>query len=629
MDKNHYMINMQKVLHMAGILHTRGYENLHVIPSLSPSGLSWRCSFINAFHDETIASIWIQQQIDINNESVPDVIELTNMFERENFNFLRSCIGKNKQYIEWYRRMLQGLEEEELPYAVSDYFSPCDHWRTSRDKKIVTLPDEIRFLDVFLNGEKTPVIQQVKIDTSINSVPETMPVNTFNYASAINALNHAKAWVEKFLLIRIKPEQYLAMLKGYQLHNDMRFGLLYDQKHDYFYVYRSEYVVGKFKFELDEDRYHCFEAYENPLMPDFMVIYECVMEACRQNGVEYDPDYFAGHAEETLHENSRSQANHTPDLGPQSPSDNPFTAKARMLQSLWRVQNGLEIGIGPERNSVDKNGHPTCYGNMIKDGESNGRNFFYPETFAYAQWRVKTKQKDETINDYRLFNNLMSSMPMAFNLFHPLMMLHAQNPAAVNKMLQNAFPDFPIYKIKEIGLEFIPTPIENYTNDKSAMDAFITFYDIKGSEHIIAIETKYTDSLGTNKAKDNTLKIQFAIESGLFTEGGINQIKTNCAQIYRNFLLVEKFRVVNKLKDSYSIILAPNGHPSTDKEINSLLQFLKPEYKQIKNWKIKKYTLESFVQVLKANCPTTSLHWLEWFYNRYLNLKKIEITTFK
>lgn len=140
------------------------------------------------------------------------------------------------------------------------------------------------------------------------------------------------------------------------------------------------------------------------------------------------------------------------------------------------MQNGLENGIGPNKNSVDKNGQPTCYGNMMKDGESNGRNFFYPETFTYAQWRVKTKLKDETIDEYRLFNNLMSSMPMAFNLFHPLMMLHVQNPAAVDKMLQNAFPDLPIYKIKEIGLEYIPTPIEHYINDHFLQKQKITIY---------------------------------------------------------------------------------------------------------------------------------------------------------
>jgi hypothetical protein len=615
------MINMQKVLHMAGILHTRGYEKLHVIPSISPTGLSWRCVFITMDSEPVIVSSWIQQQMDINNESVLDSIELAKRFERENFNFLRSCIGENKEYIGWYSRMLDTLEEEELPYAFSDYFSACNHWQTSNNRRIVTLPDEMRFLDIFMNGKKTDVNHEIKVDASIISVPESMPINSYDYASAINALNFANAWVPKNIVLFINTDQYQAMLKGYQLHWDMRFGLLYDQKNDFFYTYRSGYIIGKYKVEKDEDRYLFLECFENPYKLDCMVIYDCVMEACKQNDVSYNPQYFADFASESLEENRSCAEQITPNLGPQSSSDNPFTAKARKLQSVWRVQNGLEIGIGPKEKSLDQNEEPTYYGNMIKDGESNGRNFFYPETFAYAQWRVRTRLPKETIDDYRLFNNLMSSMPMAFNLFHPLMMLHAQNPAAVDKMMQNAFPKLPIYKIKEIGLEYIPTPIQLYTNDKSAMDAFIRFNDKDGGEHLIAIETKYTDSLGTNKAKDDTLKIQFAIESGLFIPEGITHIKTNCTQIYRNFLLTEKFRVVNGLKDSYSIILAPENHPSTDKEIASLNVYLKEEYKDLK---LNKFSLESFVEKLKENCPVEYMDWLEWFEDRYLSFGKLE-----
>lgn len=103
-------------------------------------------------------------------------------------------------------------------------------------------------------------------------------------------------------------------------------------------------------------------------------------------------------------------------------------------------------------------------------------------------------------------------MPMVFNLFHRLIILHAQHPVAVDKIMQYAFPDLPIFRIKEIGLEFIPTPIEQYTNDKSAMDTFISFWDKDGGEHIIAIETKYTNSLVTNKAKDNTLKSNCSVD---------------------------------------------------------------------------------------------------------------------
>lgn len=303
MSSNPYMINMQKMLYVAEILHTRGYENLHVIPSLSPSGLSWRCVFMTMDSEPVIVSNWIYQKCDINVALEIDVLELTNNFEREHYIFLKSCVGENKEYAEWYHRMLNSLEEEELPYAVSDYFSPCEYWQTSTGRRILTLPDEKRFLDIFLNVKNSEGRNEVKTDDRENSVPEAMPVNTFDYTSAINALNHANVWVEKLLVISIKPEQYIAMLKGYQLHNDMRYGLLYDQKNDYFYAYRSGSVVGKYKVELDEDRYYISECYANPDKIDFMVIYDCVMEACRQNGVGYDREYFAGYIQESYREN--------------------------------------------------------------------------------------------------------------------------------------------------------------------------------------------------------------------------------------------------------------------------------------------------------------------------------------
>ena len=141
-------------------------------------------------------------------------------------------------------------------------------------------------------------------------------------------------------------------------------------------------------------------------------------------------------------------------------------------------------------------------------------------------------------------------------------MLHVQNPIAVDKMMQNAFPDLPIYKIKEIGLEYIPTPIEQYTNDKSAMDAFITFYDKEGSEHIIAIETKYTDSLGTNSASGKGVvekQIQMLKDMNLLTEEGMQKLESkqiHFSQLYRNFLLTENqlsfFKInygIKRLKD--------------------------------------------------------------------------------
>lgn len=309
--------------------------------------------------------------------------------------------------------------------------------------------------------------------------------------------------------------------------------------------------------------------------------------------------------------------------GPQSSGDNRFTANARLLQSVYRVEQGEKfMGIGPNEKSTDRNGNPTYYGNMLANGKSTGKNFFFKETFEYALERINKKKKEETIGEYRLFNNLLSSMPMAFNLFHPLMIIREKHPDLLNLMVRDLFPELPVHHVDEIKIEFIPTPTPHYTNDLSAMDAAILFSDKANHQYLIAIETKYTDSLGKNIAsdKESNIKIITATESGLFTETGLSNIRKGCTQIYRNFLLTEKYRMVHQLKDSYSIILAPKDHPSTDGEIKSLLKVLHPEY----HYKLKKYALEDFVATLRKNCHDEFQPWLTWFYDRYLNFNKLE-----
>ena len=312
--------------------------------------------------------------------------------------------------------------------------------------------------------------------------------------------------------------------------------------------------------------------------------------------------------------------------GNQSPGDNKFTAKARLLQSMYRVSKcESRMGRGPSRNSTDKDGNPTFYGNMLVNGKYTGKNFFFNETFEYAIKRVddpRVRKPEETIDEYRLFNNMLSSMPMAFNLFHPLMMIRKQYPDQLNRIVAALFPEFPVVQVDEIKIEFIPTPIGNYTRDYSAMDAAIFFSDEDNNKYLIAIETKYTDVLGSNLGSNNDVELAVAMESGLFTTEGLEKIRTeSCNQIYRNFLLTEKYRMVHKLKDSCSIVLAPKDHPTTEGEINSLLDYLKPENR----YKLSKYTLEDFLKVIQENCPEEFKGWTEDFMERYLRFENVEM----
>ena len=309
-------------------------------------------------------------------------------------------------------------------------------------------------------------------------------------------------------------------------------------------------------------------------------------------------------------------------------SNNYFTTRAAILQSYYRASINEKCGLGAKnivkgRDNDDKailESVKQEYGHLVCGGESRNINFFFNETYEYARHRVENKKPEETIKSDRLFNNLLSSMPMAFNLFHPLKLIKQKHPALLNKMMQNAFREFPIDKIVDILIEFIPLPIDLYTMDRSAMDTAILFQDELGKKYIISIETKYIDQLGQNKARDNALKLETAKSLNLFTANGINTISKGCTQIYRNFLLTEKYRLVHGLSDSYSIILAPREHPTTEKEIFSLRENLILEF----HYKLRKYALEDFVDSLKPDCPEEFQNWLTWFYNRYLDFGKTE-----
>ena len=105
------------------------------------------------------------------------------------------------------------------------------------------------------------------------------------------------------------------------------------------------------------------------------------------------------------------------------------------------------------------------------------------------------------------------------------------------------------------------------------MDAYIRFMDNKGGKHIIAIETKYTDVLEVNEARHCEEQKQMLVDTGLFdseSEELLLEGKVKLTQVYRNFLLTERYRIVEGLKDSFSVVLSSKDHPSTGEETNQL-----------------------------------------------------------
>lgn len=306
-------------------------------------------------------------------------------------------------------------------------------------------------------------------------------------------------------------------------------------------------------------------------------------------------------------------------IGKQHKGDSEFVAKCRLLQSIYRVE------IGEDEGYIQRGSKRYFYGNYIMNGDKTGKNFLEDYIFDYAKKRVNNRKHYETINEERLFNNLLSSQPMAFNLFCPLIKMLEEDESSTTDILRAALPDYNINKVTKIDLEFIPKNHEELTNDRTAMDAIIEFTDNDGIPSFIAIETKYSENLGTNEASDKgkakaieTIKSLRIFQSEI--ENRITSKEVALTQIYRNFLLSETYGI-DQNKKAYSIVLAPKENLTTADEVNSLKNELKEEYK----YKISSVYLKDFVLKLIEKSQGKYQATFRAFYDRYLNFGKNEI----
>ncbi|MBR6031490.1 MAG: hypothetical protein IKP36_05950 [Bacteroidaceae bacterium] len=305
-------------------------------------------------------------------------------------------------------------------------------------------------------------------------------------------------------------------------------------------------------------------------------------------------------------------------------TDNAFTRKARLLQAIRRWQTHAESG------SFTRKGITYYHPNLAKDGQISGCNFLHHEIFEYAKYRTKNKKAYETIGEDRLFNNFLSSQPMAFNLFFPLMEIITcdegkRRLANVVSSLVDKNDILNIEQITEVGIEFIPDYYNHCLNDRTAMDAFFRYVTKNGKKGIIAIETKYTDILGTNQASDPSLAVKTATEregiSHVFTKEGKERIaagKIKLSQVYRNLLLTEAVRLYEQLDESLSIIISPQENTSNEKDEKQLSDILNEKYK----YKFQVISLESFVEAIIAEFPDEDI--FQKFHHRYLDFRTAE-----
>ncbi|MDN2581870.1 hypothetical protein N1F91_17925 [Aquibium sp. ELW1220] len=125
------------------------------------------------------------------------------------------------------------------------------------------------------------------------------------------------------------------------------------------------------------------------------------------------------------------------------------------------------------------------YGNMLQPADGrNGWNFLTSSIYETARTRQETNVG--AVEPNRLYNNMLGSQPMCFNLLGPL----ANNPDLADPILY-ALPG-PAGRRLEL-IEFEHVPEGNLLNDRTAFDAFIRYSTSEGKAGFLAIETKLTE----------------------------------------------------------------------------------------------------------------------------------------
>ena len=302
------------------------------------------------------------------------------------------------------------------------------------------------------------------------------------------------------------------------------------------------------------------------------------------------------------------------EIGPQSESEGKFQAVCRLGQSRYRAEVlGEDYGYGPHRVSEGK------YGNMLVNGEESGKNFISDAAFEFAKEKVEEKKVNKylTIDEYRLFNNMLSSMPMCFNLFADLRVLLKNDSHEATRIARLLFTGIDwIEELVEVDVEFIPVPIEKYINDRSAFDAMLVVKDKDGQKGLISVETKYTDLLGSNVAADTDTKNALVEVGGFFNDRLKTELKKKgYKQIHRNFLLTYAYAVKSGFGHFANVIISPGADGLSVREIEELQKDM-----LIYHDRIFKIDLETFVE---RGCQSGNIEFsevMEKFKKRYLDI---------
>lgn len=262
------------------------------------------------------------------------------------------------------------------------------------------------------------------------------------------------------------------------------------------------------------------------------------------------------------------------DRVPGQPLTTAWRVAARRHQHLWREALALPAGTQLVRPKPDDPAGPRRrrpIGSRVDEtyARAHGSNFLTEAARKAAEHRLHpdNREKHETLDAGRLYCDLLSSMPMCFNLFGPLW----ADPILAASVAGRWFPDLCEAGTRvEVRFEWSPGRRDpRWLGDRTAFDAALFLRHETGTT-VVGVETKYHERAPATRTKEIRAEYRRVAEhAGMFNEPRtIDEVQgTPAEQVWRDHLLALACRQVpppgiDRIADVRYVLVAPSGNPA-------------------------------------------------------------------
>jgi len=292
----------------------------------------------------------------------------------------------------------------------------------------------------------------------------------------------------------------------------------------------------------------------------------------------------------------------------ESTDGNTFQRKARVLQALWRVEEGYPIGHHRGREIGSCLAMPWAEETLANFLDDDIRDVVTEVLHHHSG------PDRRVIERRRLFSNLLSSQPLAFNLF-----AHLKLDTALATRAFSALTEGRIANVTAVEFEFSPgRGDDRYTGDNSAFDVYIKFDTPAGLPGFAGVEVKYHENLEDKPARHRARYDEVARQMGIFTRESYPSLRlAPLQQIWRDHLLCGAHRTADAFSDGLFIFLNPQGNDACNRAVSAYSRGLTAVDTFVH------LTLEDLVSTLHT---FTKSAWLDRFADRYTNFAKIDRT---